>query len=371
MGGAPQLREIFLKVDNLVNGKYYAGLIKKVMAYLDEQKYLKLELRVSIYGRSTNEWDTLANWFVDYNMQHPHITWMIQVPRLYNIFKKKNVVTSMSDWLRNIFEPVMEASLHPQNKPKLTQLLQHVVAFDSVDDESKEPPNSGMLKNSSYHPDEWVNAKNPTYTYYLYYMYANLASINSIRLRQNMNLITFRPHCGESGHVTHLAAGYLLADSIAHGIMLKNSPVLQYLYYLTQIGMSISPQSNNSLFLRYEKNPLPKFHYRGLNVTISTDDPLIFHLTKEPLIEEYAIAAQVWRFSQTDLCELARKSVLQSGFSEQEKQKWLGEYYCPICPRKNKIAKSNVPSVRMAYRAEMLQRHLEGLMDNLRGDNDG
>jgi AMP deaminase len=349
-------------------GEVFPERVKKVMAYLDEQKYLKLELRVSIYGRSTNEWDTLANWFSDYEMKHPHITWMIQVPRLYNIFKKKNVVTSMSDWLRNIFEPVMEASLHPQNKPKLTELLQQVVAFDSVDDESKEPPNSGMLKNSSYHPDEWVNTKNPTYTYYLYYMYANLASINSIRERQNMNIITFRPHCGESGHVTHLAAGYLLADSMAHGIMLKNSPVLQYLYYLTQIGMSISPQSNNSLFLRYEKNPLPKFHQRGLNVTISTDDPLIFHLTKEPLIEEYAIAAQVWRLSQTDLCELARKSVLQSGFSEEEKVKWLGENYCPICPRKNKISKSNVPSVRMAYRAEMLQRHLEGLMDNLRGE---
>ena len=36
-----------------------------------------------------------------------------------------------------------------------------------------------------------------------------------------------------------------------------------------------------------------KFYQRGLNVTLSTDDPLIFHLTKEPLLEEYAIAKQV------------------------------------------------------------------------------
>jgi len=28
-----------------------------------------------------------------------------------------------------------------------------------------------------------------------------------------------------------------------------------------------------------------------LNVTLSTDDPLLLHLTDEPLIEEYAIAS--------------------------------------------------------------------------------
>ena len=32
---------------------------------------------------------------------------------------------------------------------------------------------------------------------------------------------------------------------------------------------------------------------RGLNISISTDDPLQFHFTKEPLMEEYSIAAQV------------------------------------------------------------------------------
>jgi len=29
-------------------------------------------------------------------------------------------------------------------------------------------------------------------------------------------------------------------------------------------------------------------------VSLSTDDPLIIHLTKEPLVEEYAVAAQVF-----------------------------------------------------------------------------
>ena len=55
----------------------------------------------------------------------------------------------------------------------------------------------------------------------------------------------------------------------------------------------MSPLSNNSLFLDYHRNPLPLFFARGLNVSLSTDDPLQIHLTKEPLVEEYSVAAQV------------------------------------------------------------------------------
>ena len=34
-------------------------------------------------------------------------------------------------------------------------------------------------------------------------------------------------------------------------------------------------------------------------------------------MEEYSIAAQVWKLSQTDMCELARNSVLMSGFEQK------------------------------------------------------
>lgn len=44
---------------------------------------------------------------------------------------------------------------------------------------------------------------------------------------------------------------------------------------------------------------------------------LQIHLTKEPLVEEYSVAAQVWKLSATDLCEIARNSVLHSGFPHQ------------------------------------------------------
>ena len=57
-------------------------------------------------------------------------------------------------------------------------------------------------------------------------------------------------------------------------------PVLQYLYFLAQIGIAMSPLSNNSLFLNYHRNPLAEYLARGLLISLSTDDPLQFHFTK-------------------------------------------------------------------------------------------
>jgi AMP deaminase len=79
--------------------------------------------------------------------------------------------------------------------------------------------------------------------------------------------------------------------------------------------------------LEYAKNPFHNFFSKGLNVSLSTDDPLIMHLTKEPLIEEYSIAAQVWNLSTTDLCEIARNSVRQSSFERSLKEHWIGKNF--------------------------------------------
>ena len=61
--------------------------------------------------------------------------------------------------------------------------------------------------------------------------------------------------------------------------------------------------------------------------SLSTDDPLMLHYTKDPLVEEYSVAAQVWKLSSTDICEIARNSVLQSGFEPPFKSHFLGESY--------------------------------------------
>jgi AMP deaminase len=114
-----------------------------------------------------------------------------------------------------------------------------------------------------------------------------------------------RPHCGEAGDTDHLTSAFLTSHSISHGILLRKVPALQYLFYLKQIGIAMSPLSNNSLFLTYERNPLPDFFKTGLNVSLSTDDPLQFHFTKEPLLEEYSVAAHV-SFMTSSLCRLSQ-----------------------------------------------------------------
>ena len=176
------------------------------------------------------------------------------------------------------------------------------------------------------------------------------------RLRESKGLSTFdfRPHAGEAGDVDHLAATFLCAHNISHGINLRKSPGLQYLYYLSQIGLALSPLSNNSLFLDYSKNPFPVFFSRGLNVSISTDDPLQIHMTKEPLVEEYSIAAQVWKLTSCDLSEVARNSVLQSGFPDACKAHWISNSYFMPGPIGNDIYKTNVPKIRISFRQETL-----------------
>lgn len=160
-----------------------------------------------------------------------------------------------------------------------------------MDDESVREKVVSLTNYKEVTPEKWRVTDNPPYSYWSYYIYANLAVLNRIRKSKGLNTLAFRPHCGEAGVSDHLAVAFLTAHSINHGIELRKNPVLQYLYYLRQVGMSLSPLSNNKLFLEYAKNPFRKFFQRGMNVTLSTDDPLMIHLTKEPLLEEYSVAA--------------------------------------------------------------------------------
>ncbi|XP_070824502.1 AMP deaminase 1 [Chaetodon trifascialis] len=362
--GASELRDLYLKTENHINGEYFATIIKEVASDLEEAKYQYAEPRLSIYGCNAVEWNKLSSWFVKHRVFSPNLKWMIQVPRIYDIFRGRNFVPHFGKMLENIFLPVFQATIDPQSNPELSIFLNHVTGFDSVDDESK---HSGhMFSTKSPKPEEWDIVKNPSYTYYIYYMYANIAVLNQLRRQRGMNTFMFRPHCGEAGAVTHLLAAFMTADNISHGLNLKKSPVLQYLYFLTQIPIAMSPLSNNSLFLEYAKNPLLEFHKKGLVVSLSTDDPMQFHYTKEPLMEEYAIAAQVFKLSTCDMCEISRSSVLQSAMSHEEKCHCLGNNYLKEGPEGNDIRKTNVAQIRMAYRFETLCYELNLIKEGLK-----
>ncbi|KAB2621913.1 AMP deaminase [Pyrus ussuriensis x Pyrus communis] len=345
--GQSRLREIFLKQDNLIQGRFLAELTKQVFSDLAASKYQMAEYRISIYGRKQSEWDQMASWIVNNELYSENVVWLIQLPRLYNIYKEMGIVTSFQNILDNIFIPLFEVTVDPDSHPQLHVFLKQVVGLDLVDDESK--PERRPTKHMPT-PAQWTNVFNPAFSYYLYYCYANLYTLNKLRESKGMRTINLRPHSGEAGDIDHLAATFLTATNIAHGINLRKSPVLQYLYYLSQIGLAMSPLSNNSLFLDYHRNPFPVFFLRGLNVSLSTDDPLQIHLTKEPLVEEYSIAASVWKLSSCDLCEIARNSVYQSGFSHALKSHWIGREYYKRGPDGNDIHRTNVPHIRVEFR---------------------
>jgi len=229
-------------------------------------------------------------------------------------------------------------------------------------------------------PHQWDSPKNPPYTYYSYYLYASLYQLNCMRQARGMSMLSFRPHSGEAGDPTHLASSFMCAQSINHGINLRKAPALEYMYvvpdslthsfvapdslvtagsyYLTQIGLGMSPLSNNALFLNISRNPFPTFFARGLNVTLSTDDPLQFHFSKEAIIEEYSVARSVWKLSSADLSEVARNSVLQSGFEHDLKVAWLGHNYWKFDVTRNDINRTNIPDCREAFRMDNLREEL-------------
>ncbi|KAL8866614.1 MAG: hypothetical protein Q9174_006196 [Haloplaca sp. 1 TL-2023] len=354
--GSSRLREIFLKTDNYIRGRYLAELTREVISDLENSKYQMVEWRVSIYGRSLDEWDKLAAWVIDNKLISHNVRWLIQIPRLYSLYKKQGIVENFEQPIINVFQPLYEVTRDPSSHPKLHAFLHRVIGFDSVDDESK-------VERRFYRkfptPKDWNIPENPMYNYWIYYLWSNMVTLNHWRRRRGFGTFVLRPHCGEAGDVEHLQSAVLCCHSISHGLMLRKAPLLQYIFYLDQIGIAMSPLSNNALFLAYDRNPFQVYFRRGLNVSLSTDDPLQFAYTREPLIEEYSVAAQICKLSATDMCELAKHSVEQSGFEHELKQRWLGPNYHLPGVQGNNMTKTNVPDLREEFRHRSLAHERE------------
>ena len=166
----------------------------------------------------------------------------------------------------DIFRPLFEATVNPSKYPNLHHFLKQIVGIDCVDDESK--PEKRLPRYPV--PQEWTSVHNPPYSYYLYYLYvapahslppprfrthaatamrictssiscANLsASVRSLFRDSSdvrIDTIAFRPHAGEAGDPDHLASSFLLAANISHGVNLRKTPALQYLY-VTLLGFT-------------------------------------------------------------------------------------------------------------------------------------
>eukprot|EP01065_Artemidia_motanka_P033524 TRINITY_DN40508_c0_g1_i1.p1 TRINITY_DN40508_c0_g1~~TRINITY_DN40508_c0_g1_i1.p1 ORF type:complete len:649 (+),score=204.18 TRINITY_DN40508_c0_g1_i1:83-2029(+) len=383
--GTEHLRAVFMKSENEIGGRFFAELLLRTIQDMERQPGLHAEYRLSVYGKHPQEWEKLAKWMrTKYqvpggppegrDLTSPRVRWMIQIPRIFRLLVGKTVA-NFAEWTRNIFAPLFEATLNPEDNPDVDWLLSHIGALDSVDDETAaELPLQAVSAAS-------ITAGNPAYSYQLYVLWANLTVLNSLRASRGKNVIHLRPHCGESGDTTHLLGAFLLARSINHGVLLGRGDgmqaAVQYLYYLGQVGLGLSPLSNHFLFRKihdetHGPHPLARLFRRGLNVTLSTDDPLMFHLSDSPLIEEYAVARAAFGLSRGDMAELARNSVLQSSFPDAWKRDTLDapgldcDDYALLTAGCSPSA-TLVPKVRAEFRVSVLRHELERLGVELPG----
>jgi AMP deaminase len=122
--GVKSLREIFLKHDNAVDGRFLADITREVIG---KGEGVYLEPRLSIYGRDESEWDVLASWIVRYNLVSKRVKWMVQIPRIFrkiaeSLAAKKGAAHSRYSFqtlISNIFKPLFEVTQNPQSHPDL------------------------------------------------------------------------------------------------------------------------------------------------------------------------------------------------------------------------------------------------------------
>lgn len=123
-------------------------------------------------------------------------------------------------------------------------------------------------------------------------------------------------HAGEIGGPEYVreAIEILGAERIGHGIAVMKDPALADFLATRRVVLECCPTSNlctGALAKQLGKpdaslaeHPLPKFLERGIPVTLSTDDPALFHTD---LLTEYFRAATLG-LSDTQLLQLAQQS---------------------------------------------------------------
>ena len=92
------LRYVFLRINNPVKGKYYAEMAHEVFESI-EKANKKTEYRISIYGRTQNEWNDLAEWVDKFDVRSPNNRWVIQFPRVYDSLHKAGYVKNFQEYL--------------------------------------------------------------------------------------------------------------------------------------------------------------------------------------------------------------------------------------------------------------------------------
>lgn len=134
------------------------------------------------------------------------------------------------------------------------------------------------------------------------------------------------PHAGEQWGAESIwgALRDLGADRIGHGVRCLEDPTLVEYLAEHRIPLEICPSSNVGigLFANLASHPLPQLLAAGLEISLASDDPPLFHTD---LCQEYQRCAATFSWDEQQIFHLAQAAVRHSFLSTQAKENLLAE----------------------------------------------
>jgi adenosine deaminase len=115
----------------------------------------------------------------------------------------------------------------------------------------------------------------------------------------------------------------LHADRIGHGVQAAADEVLVKRLAQQAVTLEVCPSSNVALGIagRARDVPLRRLFEAGVPIALGADDPLLFG---SRLVAQYSIARRQHGFSDAELADLARLSILGSAAPSDVRSRLLG-----------------------------------------------
>jgi hypothetical protein len=150
---------------------------------------MRSDPRSNALSSSTDDWKSVSNWANDFRLYSPNNMWMVQIPRIYPVFRARGSVQSYADVLRNVFEPLFAVSVDPSLDPNLAEFMRNLGGFDSVDDESRpERELTSLLLQEITSAAAWQSATDPPYALQMYYLWSNIQALNMVRKSRGLSM---------------------------------------------------------------------------------------------------------------------------------------------------------------------------------------
>ena len=127
-------------------------------------------------------------------------------------------------------------------------------------------------------------------------------------------------HAGEAAGAASVrgAVEALRVDRVGHALRAEEDEAVVDLLAETGVVLELCPLSNlaTGVIGRIEDHPVRRYWERGLNITVNTDDPGMFH---NSLAGEYALLMDVFGFSREEILSLAAAALEGAWCAPEEK----------------------------------------------------